>query len=175
MRVQRDSCPLRRLTASSAASCALYALWRLLCHQCPCTFSVAAAPSARPQSGPIRPQHTPFRHIMSNPCPPPRGIKVINSTIATHRPVDDSSPCRLFIALWITHRPVDYSSRCGLLFSPVHSLHAVRCRQCSSRRPPPLSCRLLTLPGSKVALKADASTDTNHLFPSASRPLSSWQ
>ena len=73
------------------------------------------------------------------------------------------------------HRPVDYSLPCGLLYSPAHSLHAVRCRQRSSRRPPPLPCRLLTLPGIKVALKADASTDVNRLFPSASRPLSPWQ
>ena len=41
---------------------------------------------------------------------------------------------------------MDYSSPCGLLYSPAHSLHAVLCKQRSSRRPLPLPC-LLTLPG----------------------------
>ena len=101
---------LRRLTASSAASCAL---------------SIATSPSARPQSGLMCFQHTRLRpqcKIISNPCPPPRGVKVINSTIATHRPVDYSSPCGLLIALWITLSPVDY-------LPTVHS--APTCVQCS--------------------------------------------
>ena len=70
---------------------------------------------------------------------------------------------------------MDYSSPCGLLYSPAHSLQVVRCGQRSSRRTLPLSCHLLALSGVKVALKTDASTDADRLFPSASRPLSPWQ
>ena len=154
---------LRPLTPScvvGTASCATSTPYdAFLRHQRgPSAFSVDPAPSApseRPQSGPMCPQHTSLRsqcNIMSNPSSPPRGIKVINSTIATHR-------------------PVDYSSPCVLLYSPAHSLHAVRCRQRSSRRPLPLPCRLLILPGIKVALYADVSTDADRVFPSASRPL----
>ena len=91
---------------------------------------------------------------MSNPCPPPRGVKVTNSTIATHR-------------------PVDYSSSCGLLYSPAHH-HAVWCRQRSSRRPLSLPCRLLTLPGSR-SFSLLTQLQMQIVSPSASRPLSSWQ
>ena len=105
--------PLRPLTTSCIIGTA------------PCAFCSAQTPSARPQSGPMCPQRIPLRpqcNIMSSPCPPPRGVKVINTTTAIHRPVDYSSPCRL-------------------LYSPVHSVHAIRCRQPSSRRPLPLPCR----------------------------------
>ena len=77
------------------------------------------------------------------PAPPPYGVKVINSTIATPRPLDYSSLCGLLYFPWISylqcivlppvfsaHCPVDY-----LTLSWINS--ALTCVQCSP------SCRLL--------------------------------
>ena len=149
---------LDAFSASSAVSCALYAFWRLLASS---SAPAHSAPSALSQSGSRCPQQ-PLCTLSATLCPIPA------SRLAA---LKWSTPPSPFTALWIIHHPVNYSSLCGLLYSPAHSLHAVRCRQRFSKRSLPLPCRLLTLPGIKVALIADVSTDANRLFPSASWPF----
>ena len=156
MHVKRGPCLLIRLTASSAASCALLTS--------SCVIGTFHEHSARPQ----RPQRSPG--VFNTPlCTlSPTLYPVLAPCLAT---LKWSTPLSQLTALWINHRPVDYSSSCGILYSPAHSLHAVRCRQRFSRLPLPMPWRLLTLPGIKTALKTDVFTDANRLFSSASRPL----
>ena len=99
-------------------------------------------PSASPQSGPMCPQHTSLRllcNIMSNPCPQPRGVKVINSTIAIHRTVDYSShvDCStlqhiVFMQFGVDNAPTDVLSHCRVVFShsqASRSLSMLTCLQ----------------------------------------------
>ena len=171
-----------------------------------CAAPVHFARSLRPQRGFLRPQRKPKMLCVLNAplcalsaplckslASPPRGDKVIYSTVTNHRPVDYSSPCGFFIALWITilFRAWTIYLQC-IVFTFVFS--AVRCRQRSSRRPPTavtssslgyaaiaasqsgdaeldkillktaLKMKKLTLPGTKVALYAEFFIDADRLY-----------